>query len=360
MFGIQHYVPVVKWKRGEKFALRELSDGVRRNVTPVVEFIPNAFGKSDLKVFGPAADIFEKLLADVKNCWGTSQFYLDLHLITPIIEVLGEIRCLQLIQQIANRLGLQIIYVTYFGSGNKFSEALREIYSESKSDVCVRLTSPNLATPSFNKHLTQLIESVGRIKQKTHLMVDYGYIGEHMPDLNLADRIIDGLSNYKEYIAISCSFPESLSGYAKNKQYEHPRNDWIGWRDYVSVNSNKKRRQPTFGDYTIRHPSLPQLPDFPNTSASIRYTHDDYWVIMRGEGLRNKKGPKFKQFPAQASLLCGRDEFRGAEFSSGDNYFYDLSLRVGQSRGSPETMIRAGVNHHITLVVHQLSNLSAN
>jgi mannose-6-phosphate isomerase-like protein (cupin superfamily) len=40
-----------------------------------------------------------------------------------------------------------------------------------------------------------------------------------------------------------------------------------------------------------------------NISASIRYTTDDYWVIMRGEGLRNKGGAGYDQYPANAELL---------------------------------------------------------
>ena len=77
---------------------------------------------------------------------------------------------------------------------------------------------------------------------------------------------------------------------------------------------------------------------------------------MRGEGLRNSDGPGRKQYPAQASLLCSRAEFAGPTFSHGDNYIYSISLKIGESVGSPEKLIQVGINHHITYVVQQIAD----
>ncbi len=65
-----------------------------------------------------------------------------------------------------------------------------------------------------------------------------------------------------------------------------------------------------------------------NPSASIRYTADEYWVIMRGEGVLNKNGPGYAGYSANAQLLCERKEFCGADFSAGDEYIATMSQQT--------------------------------
>jgi hypothetical protein len=70
----------------------------------------------------------------------------------------------------------------------------------------------------------------------------------------------------------------------------------------------------------------------------------------------NKKGPGRAQWPANAMLLCESTEFYGADFSAGDSYIFKVS-NGGEGHGSPETWIRAGINHHMTLVSRQIASL---
>jgi|SRR5580704_7955902 hypothetical protein len=79
---------------------------------------------------------------------------------------------------------------------------------------------------------------------------------------------------------------------------------------------------------------------------------------MRGEGIMNKKGPGREQWPASAMLLVGRPEFCGPTFSSGDKYIYRVS-HGEENHGSPETWIRAGINHHMTVVSRHYRDISA-
>jgi hypothetical protein len=118
-------------------------------------------------------------------------------------------------------------------------------------------------------------------------------------------------------------------------------------------------RQANYGDYTIQYGMFPKPLNDANFSASIRYTADDYWVIMRGESVRNKRGPGFAQWPANAQLLCERSEFCGASFSYGDEYIARMS-RQTKNPGSATTWLCAGINHHLTFVVRQIDNLFKN
>lgn len=152
---------------------------------------------------------------------------------------------------------------------------------------------------------------------------------------------------------MSGAFSKDLADFEKNRQHTPSRDDWLSWKNQVT--QIDLPRYPTYGDYTVQYPLLVEPPEFPNISASIRYTAEEYWVIMRGEGM--KTGPGSAQYAANAQLLVDRPEFRGASFSAGDRYIYNLSRYLIKGTGSPETLIRAGINHHVTLVVDQIAKL---
>jgi len=122
--------------------------------------------------------------------------------------------------------------------------------------------------------------------------------------------------------------------------------------------SDRISRIPRFGDYTIFHPF--ERRNFPgmNISASIRYTTEDDWLIMRGEALKKKDGAGYAQYPANAEMLCEKKEYCGRSYSYGDKYIADSLLHTSHP-GNPKTWLAAGINHHLTLVARQLRDLNA-
>ena len=92
-----------------------------------------------------------------------------------------------------------------------------------------------------------------------------------------------------------------------------------------------------------------------NPSASIRYTAEDYWVILRGEAVynRRKKESRYNQYFGNAQLLVGREEFKEAHYSYGDRYISDVAQHR-KGPGTPTTWLAAGMNHHMTLTAWQV------
>ena len=43
MFGPSHYVPILRWKQAERYALRNLRDEDRDRITPLIELTPTIF-----------------------------------------------------------------------------------------------------------------------------------------------------------------------------------------------------------------------------------------------------------------------------------------------------------------------------
>ena len=178
--------------------------------------------------------------------------------------------------------------------------------------------------------------------------------GSH-PDLKTLCASLPQLSKWRSFIVLVGAFPKDLQKLEKNRRHNLQRDDWLFWRNQVRTLPRDTRR-PTFGDYTIQHPVYREPPENSNPSASIRYTHSEYWVIMRGEGLCHKGSAGNAQYPAEAQLLCGMDEFCGAGFSSGDQYIQETSQQPN-SPGTPYTWLRAGINHHMTFTTSQILEL---
>ena len=97
---------------------------------------------------------------------------------------------------------------------------------------------------------------------------------------------------------------------------------------------------------------------------SIRYTLDEEWLIMRGEAVRGRAAsnadearPGREQWNAHAQLLCDDGNlFYGETFSWGDAFIRERSVKI-ENHGSPEIWLRAGINHHMTVVSQQIANL---
>ncbi|MBI2479895.1 MAG: hypothetical protein HYV60_15060, partial [Planctomycetia bacterium] len=166
------------------------------------------------------------------------------------------------------------------------------------------------------------------------------------------------LSKWRSFTLLSGAFPKDLQGLEKDSVHTLPRDEWLYWCEQVLLLPHKLRR-PTFGDYTVQHAIYDEPAENCNPSASIRYTYDNYWVIMRGHGLKNKDSLKNAQYPAEAQLLCERDEFCRAEFSNGDRYIYETS-QTPDEPGTPLTWIRAGINHHMVFAARQIAAFVGN
>jgi hypothetical protein len=94
----------------------------------------------------------------------------------------------------------------------------------------------------------------------------------------------------------------------------------------------------------------------PNYSASIRYTVENDFVVLRGEGVLNKNGPGFDQYNGWAKLLLEMPEYFGASFSTGDRYVAERASNW-RSSGNAQSWLQAGFSHHVTATALQVVGL---
>ncbi|MCL1815990.1 MAG: beta family protein, partial [Clostridiales bacterium] len=168
------------------------------------------------------------------------------------------------------------------------------------------------------------------------------------------------LRDYMNVIIASGAFPEDMSKINTDDDCR-PRTDWLNW--YNKSNDHGLLRYPAFADYTIRYPIYNEQAEQYRATATIKYTLKSEWRFFKGEV------SKYEMCLANASVFRKDKEFFGRDYSAGDKYIDDkgayypeymreISKNPGGT-GNATTWIRAGINHHIAVVVDQIANLDA-
>lgn len=355
MFDYTHYVPILRWKRAEWDALRHLTKEQCRLMTPLFEVTPKSFMNRKAESEKVKSNCLRNTGDDILQYWGQDPIFVDTWLLPADQRGQNGMHPIALYAKEARERQLTMIPVMNLHVDDSYKVAVGFANNADGNGICFRLFPDDLNNPLLVKELTQLLKHFGVLPGVIDLLIDLRLIQEPYPSISEICNTLPFLSEWRTFTLVGGAFPENLSHLPKNDQYEIDRSDWCNWRDQA-MGLAHVARIPTFGDYTIQHPIFAEAPEHANISASIRYTSSDYWVIIRGEGLQNEDGPGYEQYRANAQLLLERDEYCGAEFSYGDDYIAKLS-RGENGTGNPETLIRAGINHHLTFVVNQLSNL---
>lgn len=355
MFDHRHYVPVLRWKRGEQYALRHLSDDVHEVTWPLIEVSPRrlASWRNKAKTLN---GLSQKLAETITDSRGRRRVLLDYTLLHNEWSDTDRAALLDHTYAEGQRLGLRIIPVVTERDGNTFRQTVRRIARGKGNVIGLRIDRRMCEDPHLAQRLRELVTSLGTVPGRVHLLVDRGIVDNHAAPVATLLKRIPALKAWLTLTTIGGSFPKDLSGYSVGEHLQ-PRLEWTSWR-YEIMNGWPFERIPTFGDYTTQHPVFSEPPRQANFSASIRYTTPDGWVIMRGEGVFNDDGPGFAQWPANAQMLLRRREYEGRDYSVGDRYIQDMASQTATT-GNAETWLRAGINHHITLVVRQLTSLFA-
>lgn len=351
-FDYRHYVPIIRQKHAEMEALKFLFPEDKRHITPLLELPPTLLEKHGKHLATPA--FFVEITKRIATTWGYAPLFVDVELLsTVLISNLGKHLLWELLEA-ARGFRLSIIPVTGLNSSQDHHAAVAKAIMADNRGVCVRLSEHDLSKKSLERELQRLLVSLKVEPKQVDILVDLKLIGDKPAKFADLSKRLPLLSSWRTFTVASGAFPKDLSDLEKNRQHELPRKDWLHWQEQIKNEASLLRR-PSFGDYTIQHPFYSRPHNRPNISASIRYTAAPYWVIMRGEGLKNDKGAGYAQYWANAQLLSGRSEFCGPNFSQGDEYIHKMGQQT-KHPGTPTTWLEAGINHHLTYVARQIAS----
>jgi len=360
MVDSKHYVPILKWKRAEQGALTELSKEHKKYITPLIQFVMSNYDPKDKleeivqKFEGHLPEIPRKVIA----AWGITPIFIDVSLLftTPL-----KAKSLDLISRNGYLSGGVFIPVIHLDDDPAIKTVAYSIARDQGNGICLRLICPNFSDATkLNRSITEIMSHSGLKEKDIDLMVDIKETGENSNKytkyLNLS-QTLPTVSQWRSFIFGSGAFPKNLSQCRIDEENLITRIDWQSWKN-LTINK-ELRRKPTFSDYTIQYPVYQDITQFFPPTTSIKYTLEDEWLIMKGQK------QKYDKYLASATLLVNDNRFYGEGFSYGDAYISEKARHFPayirnpliKGTGSTESWLRAGINHHLTVVAHQIANL---
>lgn len=370
MLGTYHYFPILRWKQAEMNALHRVRVDDKARMTPIIEITPASFspknrdkGTDDssktnpLVAIDPVHDpgsVLRHHVKEVLRFWGNSPFFLELgHLEGAVPLINGTSHPLTYFTDVARSYRLKLVPVTTLNRSAAYKSAVADSVRTDGNGVCIRLNPNDLLGASFAHHLGQAQDELGTSPAATDLLIDYGVFDPGAPEIAKLLSNLPHMEDWRSLIVARGAFPKDLQGFELGAR-RIPRSDWTSW--VSGMHGSGRLRWPSFSDYTIQYGQYVEPPDNANPSASIRYTLAEQWLIMRGEGIKNEGGPGGAQWNAHATLLVEGEDFYGPDFSDGDEYISKMS-RDQKTHGNPMTWIRAGLNHHMSVVSRQIAAL---
>ena len=357
-FDHHHYVPCLRWKLGEYQAVLRLGEDSKDALTPLIDVPEIGFDFEERK---PKKSVDEHLAPFAKRVdqkWHDRPFFVDLKLIDgrlrmgdgrhPVSFVLDELR----------ERGCLAVPVFGFDRDSEYQKAVQDAAARDARGICLRV-SVEEAAKGIEPKVNSLLEETSTVMGDLDLVLDLG-APNFIPIegfTRLVKRIIGRipqLDQWRTFSIISTSFPASMAE-IKESPKTLQRYEWLLYRRLIDDLGAEGLRLPTFGDYGINHPDVVDLDmRFVKPSASIRYTIDDSWFVIKGPNVRDHG---FAQYRNHCRELVSSPEFMGPDFSFGDGYIAQCAAGIA-STGNLTTWRQVGTNHHLQKVVADVASLN--
>lgn len=340
------YMPVLKWKRGERTALQKMTVAQRERVVPLAELQRRDDGSLPL-----AQEIADHLKASlsVGGAIAIDTTQLSLPGEKPLDLLISLCSAIQKIA--ADRQVIPVIHGALLaglaGMSTKLIEQLKAF-----PEIMLRLRTDQITSAQVVLSV-DAIKTAGIKKSSIHLMLDQFSMVER--DVAASEKTIRAYLNAA--IAEKClsvtlaggSFPLNLMGKKKGIT-DLDRVEWLVWE---LVKAHPEYSALRYADYTVTNPTrLPEIdPTQVNPSIAIRYATPKFWRLFKGGGF--KKGT-----PGTLSGLCKLltldPIYSGNTFSDSDKTYWDTAVSKTPKNGIPWTWRRDATNHHIVLTAAAL------
>jgi hypothetical protein len=387
------YSPILKWRPAEIAALTSVPEKDRAKLLPIIEIVlPSISQDRSIVIEGRKTRVrkseeeihFERVQKyknirlkeipeEIEGSWGKLSTVVDFNLIHDGAETVNlKIDSIRSIAEANQVKGLAIRPVVYLNDDKDVvDEVVRQFNKSTITGICVRVTLSDLKkVEDLNSKLKKFIVQTGIEENQIDMLIDIKYLDGNTKavyaELFSSAQAIISLHVWRTVIFASGSFPVNV-GHLKveDSPCMEVRHDWRLW--LASTKGKNLVREPIFGDYTIRYPMHSEALQYMQSSATLKYTHKNDWVIFRGEKKRNE------QYLTHAHFLVNESNFfYGPDFSDGDRQIKEKSdylplymelvkkseKNKGQGTGAAGYWISAGISHHIALVLSQISSLS--
>ena len=351
-FPSDHYVPVLKVKRGEKAALSALAPSVAARITPLLEIVERKANK--VPALNKHLDTAFKDLANSVSRF--TRCFLDareLHGDEPTAAADAFLR--------AATDGIAFTPVTGIARSHDVAAAMA--YRD--RGIAVRVTRQEFEDPHLSVRIAQFLKLHSIQPEAIDLIVDLGAVENMIADgiAALTAAFLPAIpyaQRWRTMTLSGCAFPQSMGGVDRHSHLLVDRAEWIAWRDWLYVGRVGLERVPTFSDCAIQHPKGVEGfdPAVMQVSAAARYGTGDSWLLVKGESTRHA-APSV-QFPDIARKITSGSlstYFQGSGHCSGCSSIV-AAAGGAPNLGSAEAWRRLGTIHHMSMIVSDLGALA--
>lgn len=358
IFNHVHYVPSLRWKQGEYQAVVHLSALARSLITPLIEVPEIGYDFEKQRESKTVDEHLSPFAKRVIQKWGTHHCFVDfIHVPSDGLFSGRRDRVAAVLDELRSSGG-QVTPVTGLARGTEYQAAMKRVVGRHKFGLCMRVSLQEAARPTLKGSVGDLLGAVGLRAEECDLVLDLG-APNFVPVRGFAKTIkriigsVPYLARWRTFTILGTSFPSTMAEITRSPAVI-PRHEWLLYKELVADLGASHSRRPTFGDYTINHPEVIALDmRLLKPSATIRYTTDDAWLIVKGTNVRDNK---FGQYRDHCRTVLGSPAYLGAEFSEGDAYIAACAAgRVGT--GNLSVWRRVGTSHHLEKVARDISSL---
>lgn len=356
--NLNQYVPCLRWKQGEYQALSKLSSSTKNNLKPLIEIPEIGYDferRTEIKIID---DHLAKVAQRIEANWGRGDCFVDFSLIDPSERMKTGKHPLDFVFAELRAKGIMAVPVINLRQDTDCQNAISYIISADKRGGCARINIEESTKADLKNSLDILLHEYHLGIDECDFILDLGSPNFIPIDgfVNLLKSIINKLpylDNWRSFAVIGTSFPRSMAEVSRGLSTRE-RNEWLLYKSLIKSLMDAGIRIPSFGDYAINHPDVIRL-DMRHVKpyASVRYTIDDAYLIVRGLNVRDYK---FHQYRDLCQEVIMSNHYCGEGFSAGDKYISDCANGTA-STGRLTTWRWVGTNHHLEKVTRDISNL---
>jgi hypothetical protein len=332
----KHYLPILKTKAGERWALASLSATAKQAITPILEL----HGHRSRALGEHTGDICDDLTA----IWGTDRrLFLDTRWVHG---AQGGAESIAAAYKMVAHSDLKIVPVVRSGWDQASVEQLADIVADLGRGAMLRIRHTDIARPD---RIADTLLALRIPTSSVDLLIDYR--SNAMLSLAADISALPHLQEWRTLTAASGVCPRSLNEYDRNTWHSIDRADYVSWSSAVS--QGNLARRPAFADYTVKDPGEPA--DFGAPSVALRYAQKDGWLVWIG-GLV-KEGAS-QDMHAVCASLASMPEYCGQGHCAGDRAIDDTANHILGS-GNATQWLQWCINHHMELTSQQIASLPA-
>lgn len=339
------YTPILRWKRGERTALRNLTQAGRVDVKPLIILGAEHYSPRSATATRPAMNAAEALAADVLSYWGTEPFYLDVSRLP--VQVGGQ-HALVAISQACRAAGLQMLPAFTLAGPAHYLAAVALVVAIDGRGAALRVDLQEFATAAL------WAGGIGLAVQQIHLIADFGS--------NVANVAALGHALVQTFISLhqagawasvtvaGCSLPENFTGFAQG-QHLIPRHEWGVWHMLAPAVA---AYNVGYGDYATVAPSAPPPGIAWGFPINVKYTVDTDFLVCRGV---KTTGPAAMDMDVQlrghANSVVAYGPRKPISNCWGDTRINQIAAGI-EGPGNLEKWVQISVNRHIEKIRHDL------